>query len=344
MSDRQVAKAVVLDAGARYGRHPSWRDFSGDLLYIACEPDADEAERLERTEDPASVRVERVALDRVSGARTLHLLRHRGLSSFLKPDPRSECFRRIAPELAEIEAELTVATTTIDALARRDGLKIDFLKVDTEGTEHDVILGAAEQIAENVLGIRSSCNFQPCFFGQKLFSETHDYLLSHNFVLLNLDYFGFGYPRLSLTRKPDPTLPEDVRYGTLVACDAVWVRRADWLSERSAGQEAAIIDAAALKRAFFCLLNGAADVGLDDLRLYRQAIGRPLDPGIRSSRLFLGLRHATARHLGRWRSLPDQQWDDARSLFLSIFDEPLAGGSDFLPQLEAYRRALDAAS
>jgi len=243
------------------------------------------------------------------------------------------------PTLATIDAEIPVPTTTIDLLAHENGLSFGFLKVDTEGTEHDVILGAEQQIARSVIGIRSSCNFQPCFFGQKLFSETHDYLVRHGFVLLNLDYFGYGYPRLSLTRKPDPVMPEDGRYGTLVACDAVWIRRPEWLAERFGPEGAPADDTVALKRAYFFFLNNAPDVGLDDLRLHIVRTGRPIDPAVRGSRLFLGLRFSAAHHLGRWRTLPDRQWEEARQLFQGIFGEDLAEGSEFLPQLEFFRDA-----
>ena len=41
-------KTTVLDAGGRYGIHPSWKPFSGELEYYLFEPDRGESERLEK--------------------------------------------------------------------------------------------------------------------------------------------------------------------------------------------------------------------------------------------------------------------------------------------------------
>ena len=37
---------TVIDAGGRYGKHPTWKPFRGELAYHMFEPDAVEAERL----------------------------------------------------------------------------------------------------------------------------------------------------------------------------------------------------------------------------------------------------------------------------------------------------------
>ena len=92
--------------------------------------------------------------------------------SCLKPDLQSECFRHLKPGQAEIEEILRINTRRLDGVFEDLGLVPDFLKIDTEGTEQDVIEGADRLLEKDVLGVRSSCNFQPCFIGQRLFSET----------------------------------------------------------------------------------------------------------------------------------------------------------------------------
>jgi len=218
---------------------------------------------------------------------------------------------------------------------QRLGVVPDFLKVDTEGTEQDVIEGADGLLDKGVLGIRSSCNFQPCFIGQKLFSTSHDYLLARGYVLLNLDYKGYGYPRLGLFRKPDPTENEDFRYGILVAADAVWIRRPEELGKHFKGEAATI---AALKLAYFCFLNNAPDLAVDTLRMEAEA-GRLTAP-VRETRLLKTLRLRTARFLGRYRTVPDEQWERARGIFTGIFGVELGGGSDFYPQVNQWTREL----
>ncbi|MDO8788017.1 MAG: FkbM family methyltransferase [Sulfuritalea sp.] len=329
-----------MDVGARYGMHPSWRGYKGKMSYLMFEPDTVEAERLRSKLDKTVFEIFETALDSSEGERTFHLLKHRGLSSFLKPDLTSECFRRLKPGQAEIEREIKIRTRTIDAVMAERNINVDFLKVDTEGTEHDVIEGAAAQLEDCILGVRSSCNFQPCFIGQKLFSETHDFLLSKDFVLLNLDYRGYGYPRLGLFRKPDPIEPEDFRYGVLVAADGVWIRRPEWCARRF-GSDADTHDLAMLKLALFCMLNNAPDVGIDMLREHVLESGlHRMSERVRGTRLFSGLQLDIANFLGRWRTVPDEQWDRVRGIFAAIYGEPLEGGSEFYPQVQEMEARL----
>ncbi|MGV8996303.1 MAG: FkbM family methyltransferase [Parvibaculaceae bacterium] len=329
---------IVADVGARYGMHPSWNGFSAPMRYIAFEPDAEEADRLRQIYPKSallSYEVMENALDKEDGVRDFHLLRHRGLSSFLKPDLTSECFRHLKPGQAEIDRIIPIKTERLDAVLK--GVKADFLKVDTEGTEQDVIEGSEGLLKSGVLGVRSSCNFQPCFHGQRLFSESHDYLMGQGFVLLNLDYRGYGYPRLGLFRKPDPIENEDFRYGVLVAADAVWIRKPEQIEDFYKGDDAAI---ALLKLSYFCHLNNAPDLGVDILR--EAALAGRFTPAVRATHLYKSLNIKIAQFLGRWRTVPDEQWEKARGIYKAIYGDELGGGSDFYPQINRMIRELGA--
>jgi len=327
---------VVADVGARYGIHPSWNGFDAPMRYIAFEPDGEEAERLrELYKDNRSFAYEvlETALDKQKGKRDFHLLKHRGLSSCLKPDLTSECFRHLKPGQAEVEKILQIDMERGDDLFEGLGALPDFLKIDTEGTEQDVLEGFERILGKSVIGVRLSCNFQPCFIGQRLFSDSHDYLLARDFVLLNLDYKGYGYPRLGLFRKPDPIENEDFRYGILVAADAVWIRRPESIDKMFSGDPATI---ARCKLAAFCFLNGAPDLAIDLMR--EAADAGHFNAAVKSTRLYRMLRLKAARFLGRYRTVPDEQWERARGLFAGIFGETLGGGSDFYPQINAWVR------
>jgi FkbM family methyltransferase len=329
---------IVADVGARYGIHPSWNGYDAPLRYIAFEPDPEEAGRLRQVYQNTAVfnyEVLETALDKTKGRREFYLLKHRGLSSCLKPDLTSECFRHLKPGQAEIEKVLNIETERGDDVFAGLGVVPDFLKVDTEGTEQDVIEGCEQLLSKGVLGIRSSCNFQPCFIGQRLFSDSHAYLIDQGFMLLNLDYKGFGYPRLGLFRKPDPIENEDHRYGILVAADAVWIRKPDTLGTLFSADAAAI---ARLKLSAFCFFNNAPDLAIDLMREGREA-GAFTD-AIAASRLYKMLRLKSARFLGRYRTVPDEQWERASGIFKSVFGDSLAGGSDFYPQVNAWVREM----
>ncbi len=324
---------TVIDVGARYGMHPSWNGFRSPIKYVAFEPDAEEAERLRQTNKNGAFEVIEAAIMDQAGEFDFNLLVHRGMSSFLKPDLSSEAFKDLKPGLGEIEKVIKIKTQTLDHFNDAEGWAADFLKVDTEGTEHEVIISGEKTIDSGVLGIRSSVNFNPAFHDQTLFSATHDYLLKRGFMLLNLDYFGFGYPKLGLFKKPDPSMPEPGRYGVLSSCDAVWIRREDSLSRLPRCADRREHEAAILKLAYFCLLNHAPDVGVDMLHGFCRKAGGWQEE-TRNSVLYKALRLEVLQYLGKWRTVPDETWEKARSIFKIIFGSDLHGGSEYYPQLQ----------
>ena len=333
-------QTTAADVGARYGIHPTWNNYDAPIRHIAFEPDPEEAARLRDIYDQTGnfiYEVEETALDAKKGKRDFYLLKHRGLSSCLKPDLTSECFRHLKPGQAEIEKVLQIDMETGDDVFDKLGITLDFIKVDTEGTEQDVIEGFDKTLAKSVLGVRSSCNFQPCFIGQRLFSDSHDYLIQRDFVLLNLDYQGYGYPRLGLFRKPDPIENENHRYGMLVAADAVWIRKPETIDQLYSGDEATI---AKLKLAGFCFHNNGPDFAIDLMREAGEA--GALNDAVASTRLYKVLRLKAARFLGRYRTVPDEQWERARGIYASIFGTELGGGSDFYPQVNRMVNELKA--
>lgn len=325
---------TVVDIGARYGMHPSWNGFGGAMKYIAFEPDSEEAERLRQTNKGGSFEVIEAAVMDKEGEFDFNLLVHRGMSSFLKPDLESESFKDLKPGLGEIEKIIKIKTSPLDSFTKKHNWSVDFLKVDTEGTEHEVIVSADETIKSGVLAVRSSINFNPAFHNQKLFSTTHDYLVGQGFMLLNIDYMGFGYPKLGLFKKPDPNIPEPGRYGVLVGCDAVWIRKPRSLKNlpRCADREG--LESSVLKLAYFCLLNNAPDVAADILFSFCKESGGWQAKGTQGSQLFKALRVDMLKYLGAWRTVPDESWDKAKNIFKTVFGSELQGGSGYYPQLQ----------
>jgi len=322
-----LATTVVIDAGGRYGMHPSWQAFGGDLHYFAFEPDAAEAERLQGQSREGFEVVPR-ALGRRPEERDLRLTRHRGCSSFLEVDPESDWFGRYRPGEGQLETTVRVAVESVDGFAAARGLRADFLKVDTEGTELDVLEGAERQLADHVMAVRVNVNFQPAYKGQALFCDVHGYLEARGFFLLNLDYFGRGIPCYGLVRNPDPLSPDAERYGVLVATDGVWIKRHRQVRE-SCGGDAATEAYWTMKYAYFCLLNHAPDLAFETLTRFVGERPGAFGVDIAESGLYRALRRACATFLGRWRVYPDAQWDLARSTFRQVFELELEAGSKY---------------
>ncbi len=331
--DLDQGVTTVIDAGARYGMHPSWRGFGAPLRYYAFEPDHQEAERLRRQAQPPGFEVIDLGLASLEGERDLHITKHRGYSSFLDVDPNSDWFGRYRPGEGEVEAVVRVKTCTLDGFAKDRGVCVDFLKLDTEGSELEILKGAPRQLSLHTMGIRVNVNFLPQYKDQMLFPDVHSFLMDNGFYLVNLDYFGRGLPHHGLFHNPDPQALDLERYGVLIAADGVWLLDYPRVVKRLKGQSDALAYAT-LKYAYFCILNHAHDVGLDTLVTFIEKEKGSFSPQVMSSKLYLSLRKVSATLLGRWRVYPDSQWDLARATFQKVFGLELEGGSRYWEMIQ----------
>lgn len=239
---------VVLDAGGRYGLHPSWRGYEAPLDYRMFEPEPVEAARLTRKYAPRKdVTVLAEALGSVpDGSLDLFITAHRGYVGATKPNPNSLWFGDVRPDEGTVEGTITVPATTVDAHLAATRSRADFLKIDVEGHELAVLEGASAAL-ERVLALRVEVQFDDSFETQTasaIFTRVIDAL---GFRLMRLDYDGRGQPLSYLT--------VDGNFGALCGCDAVFVRKVPSV-EVWGGDDAA---AGLLKLAVFALRNGMPD-------------------------------------------------------------------------------------
>ena len=162
----------------------------------------------------------------------------------------------------EVVESIEAKAVSIDSYCEDNDLSVDFLKLDTEGNEFDILQGARKQLHDSVLGVRCEVSFDYIFEGMPLFSTLHDFMLSHDFYLLNLDYDGKGDNHNNYVDTKD-------RYGILTASDAVWMKRPKYLFETS-GQGHNSSEIRVMKYAAFCLMNNASDVAISTLLEARQ--------------------------------------------------------------------------
>jgi FkbM family methyltransferase len=244
-------ECVVIDAGARYGLHPSWAELRGAVTFHLFEMDPIEAARLTKKYGAdANITVHSTALFSDDITLPFNVSQHRALNSLYAADSEMLMRNDYMIEGFAVLEKRQVDARKIDSLFPID---IHFLKLDVEGAELEVLKGAAGKLDNSVLGVRSEVCFAPVYKTAPMFGEIHDYLLKHDFELLNLDYSGNG------NKTGRFTLPD--RYGKLISTDAVWVVNNDRLFARQ-GQEL-VHDV--VRFSLFLMLNGATDLAIDTL-------------------------------------------------------------------------------
>ncbi len=239
---------AVVDAGGRYGIHPSWRGYEAPIDYRMFEPEPVEAARLTtKYESRPDISVMPFALGAAPDTTIdLFMTAHHGYIGSTPPNPTSLWFGEVRPDEGVVEGSITVPATTLDAYLESTGRRADFLKVDVESYELQVLQGAAGAL-DRILALRVELQFDDSF-GQQTASSIFSYLIDErDYRLMRFDYDGRGQPLSYLT--------VDGNYGALCGCDAVFVRKPQSI-EAWGGDEAA---AGFVKLAAFALRNGLPD-------------------------------------------------------------------------------------
>lgn len=177
------APLVLVDVGASGGLDRRWKSASKYLEVIAFEPD-DRAFRYLASTD--SIRCLNVGLHKEKTVLDFYLTRKQEVSSVLKPNrkfvnqfPESERFDIL--KTIRLEAE------TLDLELQKHQIKdLDFVKVDTQGSELFVLKGATKNLANSVFGMEIEVGFSRVYVDQPLFSDVDCFVRKLGFQLFDL--------------------------------------------------------------------------------------------------------------------------------------------------------------
>ena len=189
--------------------------------FLGFEPDEKAHQRLARNPPPGYTYY-KVAVGWREEARTLYLTREPACSSLLKPNAAffgqfTDCAEQI-----EVVEQPTVETVSLNNFLSREGISnVDFLELDTQGTELDILKGADRFLGTSVAGLKIEVEFSPIYEGQPLFASVDEYLRGFGFMLFDL----------SRSRYRRAAMPRDlVTRGQLLWGDAVYLRDYHWFT------------------------------------------------------------------------------------------------------------------
>jgi FkbM family methyltransferase len=259
--------------------------FSRDIVNILYEADEKCALEMIAQNTNENFHVLPYCLGLEDRAGKLHVTNNPYASSNLKPNPEYDsyyCEVKLAGEIDGVPMQDTrydavygnenkvvevrnVMIRSLDTLVR-DGkvpgnLMPDFLSLDTQGSELDILRGADATLRDHCIALATEIEFHPMYEGQALFSGIFDFALRHGFY-----FAGFTYlQEISPKRMPVGARAK----GFLAFGDALFLRRIDSVKSiaRSPNEQHLML----LKLAFVALNFGYLEYALLVLDAAEQA-------------------------------------------------------------------------
>lgn len=178
---------TLVDVGASGGIQNKWKHCAPFFRVIGFEPDERSASELntERSMDTAMTFLS-VGLYNKKASIPLYLTRNKTDSSIFEPDmtflkkfPHADRFEVVGREVMQVDM-------LDNQLNDHNVTDVDFIKVDTQGSELFILQGAANILSQAVFGVEVEVEFSPLYFGQPVFSDVDVFMRSRGFQLFDI--------------------------------------------------------------------------------------------------------------------------------------------------------------
>lgn len=205
---------IVLDIGASGGIDPIWEPYTKSTKFILVEPDPVGADALRQSfAATPNVSILEAALAGEDGKRSLNVTVARACSSLLEPDREALSRYAVAP-LFEVAERIIVDCKRYDLLAASGTPIPDFIKLDTQGTELEILRGFGD-LLHSVSGIKLEAHFYPIYHEQPSIGEIVAYLDKYDLALSEMSpCWSFDQELVEVdclfTRRVGPNTPSDV--------------------------------------------------------------------------------------------------------------------------------------
>jgi FkbM family methyltransferase len=184
----------ILDVGVRGGLESQWKVYEDQAFHIGFEPDEIECQKLNQQFSGKNQEFYSLALGKQQEQQIFSVCTAPSGSSFY---PANIDFLKRFPddhlEQLKVTKTIEIETVALDSFIINNELKyIDFIKLDAEGSELDILKGGVEVLKKSVLGLSLEVLFHADIRNQPTFSEIDIFLNSLGFKLFDLATYRYA--------------------------------------------------------------------------------------------------------------------------------------------------------
>lgn len=228
----EMGRFMLLDVGCSGGLHPLFHQFGGLLQAVGFDPLVSEVEKLNRENTHKGVLYEAAFV----GSRKLQEVFPESeklktpttdfttrTSSLRAQKGNTEAYQREHFNSGQALKFADRKVALDDYVAEKKNGPVDFIKIDTDGHDYDVLLSAEKLLTEGVLGASVEAPFQgPVHEHANVFCNIDRFMRSKGFTLFDLDAFRYARGALPLPFYYD--IPAQTRGGAMLWGEAVYFR------------------------------------------------------------------------------------------------------------------------
>lgn len=216
----------IIDVGARTGLESNLLVLSENSMtkILGFEPEPDEFHKLSKN-TPSNVTILNTALYSSQKEINLYVTNNPGLSSIYKPnfDLLSQLELKNNLDQYRVVKKIKFLASTLDNEAYSNNFEdADFIKIDTEGSEVDILKGAENLLKSSILGLESEISYTQQREGQFTFKDLTG-------LLDEFDFHIFDVRNKHQKRESGQRFGK--RKGQLVYCDALFFKSIKGINE-----------------------------------------------------------------------------------------------------------------